>query len=142
MHSQTNGRNMHIASVLQDDIKDETHDNKKYLEQSDELEKLGRHQDAAKLRQIAEQEKQHSQIEQQILNHPDSPNNKEWIKNATNPKHKGQLRTYVKTYYGPVGFEKGDVENGKIKKEVLTQLSHSKNQHVRGEAQFALNANQ
>lgn len=66
------------------------------------------------------------------------PPKEKWARNAVNPEHKGELREYVQMHYGKYGF----TEEGTIKKEVLQELSHSEKEHIRHEAQFALNINE
>lgn len=75
-----------------------------------------------------------TQLNKELKQHPDASGEK-WIQGAVNPAHKGKLREYVQKKYGKEGF----TERGTIKESVLYELSHSENEHVRHEAQFALN---
>jgi hypothetical protein len=132
----------HVNRQLRSDIHEEQSDKKKYEQQASELDKLGRHEDAESLRHIAAQEEHHSQIEEGIIKNPDPASGEKWAQEAFNPEHRGELRAYVKREYGKEGFVGSDEDHGTIKKEVLHELQHSENPHVRGMAQGALNINE
>ena len=84
LNSSKSGRR--VASVLGRDVKEEKSDHKKYLEQARELDAVGRHEDAEKLEKIAAQEKKHSEIEQEIIKHPDAVD--KWAQTATSEDEK------------------------------------------------------
>lgn len=74
------------------------------------------------------------------IRHPNRTPDK-WMADATNPRHRGKLTDLVRERYGAAGFTTSPRTGNKIIAErVLRELSHDPDPHVRGMADFALNA--